>query len=283
MFLPTDPANLQERMVALPTGVSLHVVERTGSAPPVVLLHGVWGWWRHWIPLLASEDDPLEGRRLVLPEFRGHGESDRSDTGYTLDAAATDIVALIEQEGIGRLILGGHSLGALIALMIAGKLADRIEAMILEEPPLPLPTGELAEATAERWLGFAEDAAGLAELRQQPADTIAATLMERDPELTQAEAEMGALCLSLVDERVFAAVLTEAVAESSRLVLPHLAMPVLVFQGGDAAKRMLQDAGVAQLREVAPQLTVATIPDAGHSVLGAVPDAYGAALRRFLA
>lgn len=280
--MPAEPMNLRERSITLPTGVTLHVAERAGEGTPVVLLHGVWSWWRRWLPLLEPDGGPFAGRRLLLPDLRGHGESSRTPGDYTLEASASDIVALIERENLSRLMLAGHSLGALLCLLAASRLAGRVEALLLEEPPLPLPAASSSSDLAERWLDFAEGAFELAALKQLAPEAMAAAMMERQPELTEAEATESARCLSLVDDEVFAAVLGNA---ATAPVIPddfRLSIPALVIQGGDPARRMLQDAGVAQLRHLLPAMQLVTIPDTGHSVLPENPPAYRAAVQQFV-
>lgn len=100
-----------------------------GEGPAVLLLHGLGGSRHHW----AANFGALSGAgyRVVAPDLPGFGRSDRLPahrdlTGY-IDAA----VALMDHLGQERFILGGHSMGALIAMQTAHAVPDRAAALIL--------------------------------------------------------------------------------------------------------------------------------------------------------
>jgi pimeloyl-ACP methyl ester carboxylesterase len=96
-----------------------------GSGRPLVLLHGFMGTGQHWLdrgPVAALID---QGFRLVLPDLRGHGLSNRSHDplAYPPDVLADDGLALVEYLGLaaGEYDLGGYSLGGRIVVrMLAG-------------------------------------------------------------------------------------------------------------------------------------------------------------------
>jgi pimeloyl-ACP methyl ester carboxylesterase len=90
----------------------------TGSGRPLILLHGFMGAGSHmdgWAGPLAGQ-----GRRVVLPDFRGHGDSAKphDPAAYPPDVLADDGLALVEHLGFGDggYDLGGYSLGARIVL-----------------------------------------------------------------------------------------------------------------------------------------------------------------------
>lgn len=100
-----------ERHVIRVNGVRLHVLT-AGDGPPMVLLHG-WPQtsyaWRKVIPALAQRF------RVVAPDLRGMGDSDKPATGYDLRTLATDIYQLVEALGLERPSLVGHDWGGLVA------------------------------------------------------------------------------------------------------------------------------------------------------------------------
>ncbi len=91
----------------------------TGSGRPLILLHGFMGAGTHmidgWARMFVEQ-----GRRVVLPDFRGHGDSAKphDPAAYPLDVLADDGLALVEHLGLddGDYDLGGYSLGARIVL-----------------------------------------------------------------------------------------------------------------------------------------------------------------------
>jgi len=83
-----------------------------GSGHPVLLLHG-WSmsgrfFLRQMAPFAAHH-------RVLVPDFRGHGESEKVLSGHTVEQYAADVHALAEALGIERPILVGWSMGAMVA------------------------------------------------------------------------------------------------------------------------------------------------------------------------
>lgn len=97
-------------------GVRLHVAE-AGSGPLVVLLHGfpeIWWAWRHQIPALADA-----GYRVVAPDLRGLGASDKPPRPYDPVTTAGDIAGLVRALGQSEAYVVGHDLGGMIGWTMA--------------------------------------------------------------------------------------------------------------------------------------------------------------------
>jgi pimeloyl-ACP methyl ester carboxylesterase len=106
----------------------------TGSGRPLILLHGFMGngsSWLDWGPGSALAE---QGFRLILPDFRGHGQSARSHdrNAYPPDVLADDGLALIQYLGLeaGQYDLGGYSLGGRIAARLLARGAEPGRAVI---------------------------------------------------------------------------------------------------------------------------------------------------------
>jgi haloacetate dehalogenase len=96
-------------------GIKQHVVE-AGDGPPLVLLHGfpeTWYAWRKQIPALAPHF------RLIIPDLRGYGETEKPASGYDKRTMAADIRALMQALGIDRAPVIGHDRGARVATRFA--------------------------------------------------------------------------------------------------------------------------------------------------------------------
>ncbi len=109
-------------------GIRQHYLE-AGSGPPVVLLHGFPETsyaWRNQIPILA------ERYRVIAPDLRGYGETDKPASGYDKRTMALDLVELLNALGIGKVALVGHDRGARVATRFAKDhpaLLDRLVVM----------------------------------------------------------------------------------------------------------------------------------------------------------
>lgn len=97
-------------------GVALHVVAAgPPDAPAIVLVHG---WSQHhlsWSKQLSS--DLAQSYRMIAPDLRGHGASDKPDDPSAYDHSApwaADMAAIIDQLGLDQPILLGWSMGGFV-------------------------------------------------------------------------------------------------------------------------------------------------------------------------
>jgi pimeloyl-ACP methyl ester carboxylesterase len=92
-----------------------------GSGRPVVLLHGYISAAREtWLHSGAADGLLTDGRRLIMPDLRAHGESARPHEAdaYPADALVHDAQTLLAHLGLTDYDLVGYSLGARIAVRL---------------------------------------------------------------------------------------------------------------------------------------------------------------------
>ncbi|MBK9927852.1 MAG: alpha/beta hydrolase [Anaerolineales bacterium] len=118
-------------------GIELAYI-REGKGTPLVLLHGYpfdHHVWDDVVPLLKDSFD------LIVPDLRGFGESTTVNTPYTVDDFASDIAGLLDQLGIKKTAIAGHSMGGYIALAFARLYPERMSGLglvatqVLADPP----------------------------------------------------------------------------------------------------------------------------------------------------
>src|SRR5581483_3309021 len=111
--------------------------DRRGSGPPVVLIHGLGGTsasiWKHLPGDLAAEFD------VVTYDIRGAGGSERVPGPYSLDDFVADLRGLVEELGLERPALVGHSFGGSIALAYAARYPGEAAAVVSAGGPVVLP------------------------------------------------------------------------------------------------------------------------------------------------
>ncbi len=106
-----------------PDGVELAWHE-LGEGRPAVLLHGLFSnAATNWIRFGHAAEIAGRGIRLIMPDLRGHGTSDRphDPACYPPDILAADGLALIAHLGLEEYDLGGYSLGARTAVRMVAK------------------------------------------------------------------------------------------------------------------------------------------------------------------
>jgi pimeloyl-ACP methyl ester carboxylesterase len=105
--------------------------ERSGSGPPLVLLHGSLNnhqtGWMMVKPLLDPQFTVYAVNR------RGRGETTATE-GHSIADEANDVLAVLDTIGEPVYLLG-HSFGAHVALAAAAKAPEKVRGLILYEPP----------------------------------------------------------------------------------------------------------------------------------------------------
>jgi pimeloyl-ACP methyl ester carboxylesterase len=135
-----DLARADERMVEVPgTGMRLHVIELAGDERvPVVLLHGMAAVTAAAVPLIPA----FGGRRVIAPDWPGHGLSDATTIPRTgiRDAPLPWLDAVLDDAGLERAHLVGHSMGAQFGLYYALARPERVASLtVLGAPGVALP------------------------------------------------------------------------------------------------------------------------------------------------
>ena len=108
--------------------VSLALGRAGDGRDPVVCLHGITAQHRAF-NAVAGLIGPSRG--LVGVDLRGRGDSEKPDSGYGLDAHASDVIRVLDHLGLRDAVLAGHSMGGFVALKAALAHPDRVRALVL--------------------------------------------------------------------------------------------------------------------------------------------------------
>ena len=99
--------------------------------PPLGLRHGSSDNGLCWISVAPARQQEYD---VVLSDARGHGLSEAPGQRYGAEAMADDAKGVCDTLSFANPTLMGHSMGAIAAMVAAGKYADRLRAVILETP-----------------------------------------------------------------------------------------------------------------------------------------------------
>lgn len=131
---------------------------------PVVLLHGLqnaaWVWAR--VGGLLQTHFPV-----LAPSMRGHGVDNAPPTGYSLEQTSLDLQEFLDEFGVARCHLAGHSWGGKVATHFVGSYPERVASLTLADPVPPQGLNPLLRAFpglvhaafAPERLAFADEAA----------------------------------------------------------------------------------------------------------------------------
>jgi pimeloyl-ACP methyl ester carboxylesterase len=105
------------------------------DAEALVLLHGLGEGAADWdvvAPAFARH------RRVYAPDLRGHGHSDWPGD-YSVELMEADVLGFLDALKLDRVELIGHSMGGLVAYLLAGDHPERVRRLILEDVAALLP------------------------------------------------------------------------------------------------------------------------------------------------
>ena len=185
---------------------------------------------------------------------------------YDWDDYAGDIIRLIRDQDLEQVVLVGHSLGALTSLLVAAELPDRIAAMVLEDPPIPL-----RETSGEVF-------ANLLDLKRKPFETVVDEFRAWRPFLSRADAEGSARRLIQTADAVLFEASNTINRRNTQIPNPDVTIPAptLVIQAGYEDQRAFGEDGPGLLGAVLPNLRIETIPGTSHNVFREKPEEYRA-------
>ena len=140
----------QTHVASIGHGVRLHYVEE-GAGAPVVFVHGSLSDLDYW----DEQIGPFAKKYRVIAYSRRYNwpNVNPAQRGYSAVVDAEDLAGLIRALHLGRVLVIGHSYGALAALFLAVRHPQMVRALVLAEPPAvsllqDVPAGEGARGKA---------------------------------------------------------------------------------------------------------------------------------------
>jgi 3-oxoadipate enol-lactonase len=247
--------------------------EVRGTGPPVVLLHPFPCDHEFWNPAAAALDSRY---RLILPDLRGHGDSEIGEGAALMQKHASDIARVLDTAGVGKAVFVGCSIGGYILFEIWRRFRERVAALALCDTR---PQADTAEARANRLRA----AAAVLEQGTEPfLDSMIPKLMGRTTVATRPDLVDGAQAMMRRMSAEDINLVQRGMAERSDSVadLKTINVPTLIVIGEEDVLSTVADGELMQQNIAGSVLKV--IPKAGHYAPWEQPEAVGMVLRQFL-
>jgi pimeloyl-ACP methyl ester carboxylesterase len=129
-----DPSRLRFQTVRTKRGAISTLA--AGSGKPVLMLHGLGGTKASFLPTVAALAP--QGRRMIAVDLPGFGDSGKPLAApYNPKFFSRAVIALMDELGLERADIVGHSMGGRVALEVVMHASDRFERAVLMTPSLP--------------------------------------------------------------------------------------------------------------------------------------------------
>jgi pimeloyl-ACP methyl ester carboxylesterase len=235
----------------------------SSSAKPLVMLHGGAWRWQEYLSLIPSLGRQWHTYALDL---RGNGRSGWTPETYRLQDFAQDNVEFVR--GLkAPAVLAGHSLGGVIALMVAARCPDKMKALIIEDVPLTLDNyRRIIDSSRDMfslWLDLKKSAQSEQELALKLADAY-----REYPGVTSAWIMFFAGCLWQLDPTFFNALLYDfdgfTEGYDYKHILANNDCPVLFLRGETRLGAVMTDDEISWLQENFSNVKCILIEAVGH-------------------
>ena len=233
------------------------------GSPHLLFLHGWCGDRSFFAPQF---DHFSAAHQVVSVDLPGHGKS-RAPTANTVEALAADVAALGRDLGLGRGVMVGHSLGAMVGLALAQQAPDLVSAVIMVDPP-PL--------SQEVWKGFAGE---LLPAFQGPEAAAARRKFVEQMFLPTDDAARRAQIVEsmcAVPNDLAVAMVQAMAAFDAAAILRSCQVPILTIASAVPTN------GSAFLLEANAKMTIGQTAGAGHFLQLEVPEQVNPMIERFL-
>jgi pimeloyl-ACP methyl ester carboxylesterase len=254
-----------------------------GEGPAVVFTPSGSQTHRMWESQVAALSTEY---RTVAYDWRGTGLSDKPRAGYTTDAAAADLCALIERLGLAPATLVGHGIGNHLSILAATRRPDLVAGLVLASAA-PWFTGThdgVAGGLSPEFMDLLARGSQLGDVRGMAYPDVWAELSER---LLFHRPQSAAVHQSVLEQALaWPQHVINMYSKSLREIdhrerLPLIQCPTLIIQGRQDRKSLFSGADYMARKIRNARLVV--LEDSGHMVQAEEINAFNRALLSFVA
>jgi pimeloyl-ACP methyl ester carboxylesterase len=235
----------------------------SASLEPLMMLHGGAWCWQEYLSLIPS----LSKRwRIYALDLRGNGRSGWVPGHYRVENFTEDNLEFVKQLNAPAVLIG-HSLGGVIALMVAARCPEKVKALIIEDSPLTLDNYKrIVDSSRDMfclWLELKESAQSEEELSLALADKY-----KNYPGITSAWILFFAGCLWQLDPTFFNTLLYDfdgfTKGYDYKPLLAKINCSVLFIRGEAKLGAVMTDDEVSWLEKNCSNVSCVEINGVGH-------------------
>jgi pimeloyl-ACP methyl ester carboxylesterase len=233
------------------------------SAEPLIMLHGGAWCWQEYLSLIPSLSERWHTYALDL---RGNGRSGWVPGHYRLEDFTEDNLEFLKELNAPAVLIG-HSIGGVIALMVAARCPENVKALIAEDPVLTLDNyKKVIDSSQEMyrlWLDLKKSAQSEQELSLAWADKYT-----NYPGVTSQWILFFAKCLWQLDATFFDALLYDfdgfTKGYDYKQILAKINCPVLFIRGEAKLGAVMADDEISWLEQNCSNTKCVQINGVGH-------------------
>src|SRR5262245_37127677 len=226
--------------------------------------------WERQLPLSDA------GWRVLIPQLRGFDGGPADPPAASIDDYAGDVIDLLDSLHIDEAVIAGLSMGGYIAFAILRHAARYVHALVLADTKSPGDSPEAIEGR-KRLLQLVTDKGPSAVADEMVPKLLGATTRRERPEVAE---RVRQLILSNSTQAIGGAIRALMSRPDSTPLLPSIHVPTLIVVG--AEDTLTPPASSEEMHRAIGGSEIVQIPGAGHLANLEAPDAFDAALARFL-
>lgn len=261
--------------------VDMTYLERKGSGPAVMLVHGFSANKDAWLKFAMELPDDYH---LIIPDLAGHGDTPAPTSGnYDLELQAQRLHALVTHLGLNQFHIAGNSMGGAISAIYAVDHPEQILSLTLMDS-----AGIDGENKSEYYEALERGTNPLIATDEESFEKRMQMVMEIQPFLPwplRPALARETINRAEINQEIF----TDLLATRTRMnesnfpetLAAKATMPALIMWG--EKDRILDVSAVPVFKQYLPQAQVSLFPNVGHAPMLEIPEESAHVLSEFIA
>lgn len=240
-------------------GTRLHYYRTGNGEQPLVLVHGITDDSMCWASVAKALSDRFD---IFMVDMRGHGKSEAPESGYRYENLAKELASFIQELGLEKPTLIGHSMGAATSLTLAGMFPDLPRAVVLVDPPGFWSYDE----SDPKWIETRKDmTAWIHSIKRKTKEELFEEA--RTKNWSEADRENWVNAKQRVSFKVIELITPPDIHSLDfPSLVSQIKCPVLLLQGDLDQGAICSEEDINNLRTLLPPLQTVHIPKATHSI-----------------